>query len=75
MSSFSAVTSYDVRGATLLCVPEFLTPETPYRVRDIRTDWDTFVTQIDVEREVRHLEGQKDGAQGDGLSSRLPISL
>jgi hypothetical protein len=67
MSSFSAVTAYYVRGTTLLCVPEFLTPEAPHRVRDIRADWDTLVTQIDVGREIRYLKSQEDGAQGKGL--------
>jgi hypothetical protein len=42
-------------------------PEAPHRVRDIRADWDTLVTQMDVGREIRHLKGQKNGAQGEGL--------
>jgi hypothetical protein len=67
MPSFSAVTAYDVRSTTLLCVPKFLTHEAPHRVRDIRADWDTLVTQIDLGREIRYLIGQKDGAQGEGL--------
>jgi hypothetical protein len=67
MSSFSAVTAYDVRGTTLLCVPEFLTPKALHRVRDIRADWNTVITKIDVGRAILHLEGQKDGAQGEGL--------
>jgi hypothetical protein len=39
-----------------LCAPEFLTPEAPNRVRDIRADWDTLVTKIDVGREIRHIK-------------------
>jgi hypothetical protein len=57
MPKFSAVTAYDVRGTTLLCMPEFLTPEAPLRVRDIRADWDTLVTQLDVGRDIRKLKG------------------
>jgi hypothetical protein len=49
------------------CVPDFLTPEAPHRVRDIHADWDTLVTKIDVGQEIRHLKGLKDGAQGRGL--------
>jgi hypothetical protein len=75
MPSLSAVTAYDVRGTTLLCVPEFLTPATPHRVRDIRANWDTLVTQMYVGREIRHLKCNKDGAQGEGLVVTLPISL
>jgi hypothetical protein len=41
--------------------------EAPYRVRDIRTGWDTRVTKIDVGREIRNLKVWKDGAQGRGL--------
>jgi hypothetical protein len=67
MPSFSAVTACDVRGTTLLCVPEFLTPEAPHRFRDIRADWDTPVNQMDVRREIRYLKGRKDGAQGESL--------
>jgi hypothetical protein len=48
MPSFSAVTAYDVRGTTLLCVSEFLIPETSHRVRDKHADWDTLITNIDV---------------------------
>jgi hypothetical protein len=52
----------NVRGTTLLYVPEFLTPEAPHRVRYIRADWDTLVTKIDVGQEIRYLKGWKDGA-------------
>jgi hypothetical protein len=57
MPSFSTVTAYDVRGTTLLCVPEFQTPEAPHRVRDIPAAWDMLATKINVERESRHLKG------------------
>jgi hypothetical protein len=67
MPCLSAVAAIDVRGTTLLCVPDFLTPVAPNMVRDIRADWDTLVTKIDVGREIRYLKGWKDGVQGKGI--------